>query len=222
MSKNTEILTVFTFGSTKPKEFKTPVVEFGLKLKNGHTMNIQSNIVPKITGMIQKAPINSKQFEPLLKDNQLALPSELEVVTVQLLIGNDYYSELTLPERKRFNLGLYLLASHLGWILSGRLPTEERKTSELSMFLMGGHSCQQHQETFNLENSDVFMKPNLEEFWKLETIGIKDPVNDCDDDQAIQISSTLLERQMGYTKLLGHGKRQIRDSPKASNWLLVG
>ena len=28
---NTEILTVFTFGSTKPKEFKTPVVEFGLK-----------------------------------------------------------------------------------------------------------------------------------------------------------------------------------------------
>lgn len=33
VSNNTEILTVFTFGSTKPKEFKTPVVEFGLKLK---------------------------------------------------------------------------------------------------------------------------------------------------------------------------------------------
>ena len=30
------------------------------------------------------------------------------------------------------------------------------------------------------------MKPNLDEVWKLETIGIKDPINDCDDDQAIQ------------------------------------
>ena len=103
VSKNTEIRTVFTFGSTKPKEFKTPVVEFGLKLKNGHTMNIQANVVPKITGMIQRAPINSKQFEPLLKDLQLAdtFPSEPEVSTVELLIGNDYYSELILPERKK-------------------------------------------------------------------------------------------------------------------------
>ena len=32
MSSNTEIS---TFGSTNPKEVKTPVVEFGLKLKNG-------------------------------------------------------------------------------------------------------------------------------------------------------------------------------------------
>ena len=54
------------------------------------------------------------------------------------------------------------------------------------MFLMGGHSCQQHQQSFIPENSEVFMKANLDEFWKLETIGIKDPVDDCDDDQAIQ------------------------------------
>ena len=96
-------------------------------------MNIQANIVPKITRMIKRAPINSKQFEPLLKDHQLAdtLPSELEVSTVELLIGKDYYSELILPERKRLNPGVYLLASHLGWILPGRPPTEESKTSEL-------------------------------------------------------------------------------------------
>lgn len=103
---------------------------------------------------------------------------------MELLIGNYYYSELILPERKRLSLGLYLLASHLGWILSGRLPTEEKKTSEVSIFLMGSHSCQQYQQSFVPENSDVFMKPN--EFWKLEIIGIKVPINDCDDDEAIQ------------------------------------
>ena len=52
LSNSTEILTVITFGSTKSKEFKTPVVEFGLKLKNGQTMNIQAIVVPKITGII--------------------------------------------------------------------------------------------------------------------------------------------------------------------------
>ena len=31
---NTEILTVFTFGSTKPKKLKTTLVELGMKLKN--------------------------------------------------------------------------------------------------------------------------------------------------------------------------------------------
>ena len=55
------------------------MVEFDLKLKNGQTMNIQANVVPKITGMIQRIRINSKQFEPLLKEHQLAdsLPNAL-------------------------------------------------------------------------------------------------------------------------------------------------
>ena len=30
------------------------------------------------------------------------------------------------------------------------------------------------------------MQPNLDEVWKLETTGIKKPINDFDDDQAIQ------------------------------------
>lgn len=99
---------------TKPKGFKTPVVEFGLKLKNGQTMYIQANVVPKITGMIQRAPINSKQFEPLLKEHQLAdtLPRELEVSTVELLIRNDYYSELIC---KRFQGGPFKLPSMSPW-----------------------------------------------------------------------------------------------------------
>ena len=216
MSNNTEILTVFTFGSTKAKEFKTPVVEFGLKLKNGQTMNIQADVVPKITRMIQTAPINSKQFKPLLKEHQLAdtLPSELEVSTVELLIGNYYYSELILLQRKKLSPGLYLLASHLGWILSGRLPTEERKTSEVSMLLIGGHSCQQYQQSFVPESSDVFMKPNVGEFWKLETIGIKDPINDCHDDQAIQ--------NFHYTVRKTNGRYEVTWPGKEANPRLPG
>ena len=107
---------------------------------------------------------------------------------MELLIGNDYYSDLILPERKKMIPGLYLLRSHLGWILSGRLPTEEKKASEVSMFVMTGNSSQQYQQSFiaPLGNINDFVKPNLDEFWKLETTGIEEPINDCDDDEAIQ------------------------------------
>ena len=168
--------------------------------------------------MTQRAPINSKQLKPLLKEHELAdtHPRELEVSTVELLIGNDYYSELILPERKKMSPGLYLLASHLGWILSGRLPTEEKKTSDVSMFLMGSHSCQQYQQSFVPENSYVFMKLNLDKFWKLETIGFKDPINDCDDDQAIQNFRDTVGNKNGRYKVTWP-----RDSQTISNWLLV-
>ena len=78
------------------------MVEFGLKLKNGQTEDIQANFVPKITGMIQRALINriySKQFESLVKEYQLAdtLPNELEMSSVELIF---------LPERKKVIPGL--------------------------------------------------------------------------------------------------------------------
>lgn len=43
----TEMLTVFKFGSTKPKEFKTTVVAFGLKVENRQMRNIQANVVQR-------------------------------------------------------------------------------------------------------------------------------------------------------------------------------
>ena len=81
-------------------------------------MNIQANAVPKITEMIQRVPIYSKQFEPLLKEHQFAvadsLPSKLEVSTVELLIGNDYYSELILTKRKKVEFWSLLVCISFG------------------------------------------------------------------------------------------------------------
>ena len=114
--KNSEILTVFIFGSTKPKEFKTLIVKFGLELKNREMIEIRANLVSKITGMIQRMLINSELLGPLIKDYQLAasLPKELEVSTVELLIGNDYYCDLVSSERQKVGPGLYFF-----WISSG-------------------------------------------------------------------------------------------------------
>ena len=117
---------------------------------------------------------------------------------MELLIGNDYYCDLVSSEREKAGPGLYLLGSHLGWILSGRMPTDEKKTSEVSMLLMSSPPCEQFM-FIPLENSSVLMKPNLEEFWKLETIGIKESISGSneDDDCAIQNFSDTVRKKDG-------------------------
>ena len=101
---------------------------------------------------------------------------------MELLIGNDYYNELILPERKKLRPGLYLLASHLGWILSDRHENVRSFNvsfgwsflSTISAILCPGEVKCPHEtklrrilETGNYRNQ----RYNL---------------NDCDDDQAIQ------------------------------------
>lgn len=67
--------------------------------------------------------------------------NELEVLSVELLIGNDYYSDLVLLERKKVRFGLYLFGFYLGWIFFGWLLIEEIKMLEVLMFFMVGIYC---------------------------------------------------------------------------------
>ena len=43
-----------------------------------------------------------------------------ETSSVELLIGNDYYLDIILPQNVEVQSELYMLGSKLGWILSGR------------------------------------------------------------------------------------------------------
>ena len=52
------------------------------------------------------------------------IPIERETSSVELLIGNDYYLDIILPQKFEAQSGLYMLGSKLGWILS-------RRTSEI-------------------------------------------------------------------------------------------
>ena len=54
-----------------------------------------------------------------------------------LLIGNDYYHELSLRKRIQVEDGLYLIKSKLGRILSGRLSCNNSESiMENEMFIM--------------------------------------------------------------------------------------
>ena len=181
-------LSLVTFGSTKPQRYRTSTTKLDIKLKDGSIFTLSANVVPSITGNLQRGPISLSSIqdrENLMKNYVLAdtLPHGKESSTIELLIGSDYYLDLILPQKREIQPGLYLLASKLGWLLEGRTPQyTDEKQEETSMIVLtyGTHTESQTKPYSNMDKS-LPPRANLEDFWKLETIRINDsPVDPLD------------------------------------------
>ena len=140
---------------------------------------LRVTVVSNITSNITTAPLDQNLKLNLPRDIHIAETEYKASQTqgIDILIGNDYYLELVLPERHQLAPGLYALNTSLGWIVSGRthvLPTEPSQMSTPSLLVIDG--CQ--------TESNVIDKPQLERFWDLETIGIMDSPHISDDETA--------------------------------------
>ena len=82
-----ETLTVFTFSASKPGELHTPVTELRLLTKDGSSLHLRVNVVPKITGNLQRAYFNPEKLTHLLKGIPVAdsIPSTKETANVELV-----------------------------------------------------------------------------------------------------------------------------------------
>ena len=85
-----------TFGSDKPKALKTVQTKLRMKLNNDQYLDITANIVPEISGTVQRKALtfsSSENLDHLIKSLDLAdtIPLETESSQVELLVGNDYY-----------------------------------------------------------------------------------------------------------------------------------
>ena len=87
---------MYTFSASKPRELHTPVTELQLLTKNGSSLHLRVNVVPKITGNLQRAYFNPEKLNHLLKDICLAdsVPSAKETANIELLLGNYYYCDI--------------------------------------------------------------------------------------------------------------------------------
>ena len=86
-----------------------------------------------------------------------------------------------------------MLASKLGWILTGRTTEAAEDTTEYNMLIMT-HSTNTVKETSLLMPDRSFpTKPNLEDFWRLESIGINDSPLDSDNEKALNIFNKTLK-----------------------------
>ena len=199
-----EIISVVTFGSTKPKEIESHVVEIKLPLKAGTSFNLTANVIPEITRFIHRSPVRSGKAAFLWKNLPLAdsIPSERENSIIELLMGSDYYLELITAEKIELEPGLYLLGSKLGWILSGRFEKRACNESNASMLIFTCPNQTTLEPVLLSEISLVLSDQNIDEFWHLESIGIKDLLIDADDNKALQHFSdtvTFMDNQYHVT-----------------------
>ena len=113
--ENEEEIKLVTFMSDKPQTVKTTQTKLSIKLNNGQHLDISANIVPVISGTVQRKALKlfpSKNLDHLLRSLEMAdtIPSETESSTVELLIGSDYYLDIILSQKIEVQPGLYLLA----------------------------------------------------------------------------------------------------------------
>ncbi|XP_061165990.1 uncharacterized protein LOC133174913 [Saccostrea echinata] len=191
--KGTEEISLNTFGARNPKTVKTPKISLRIKLKDGHCMRIDANVVPQITGSVQRRPLPpniTKQVQHQWKHLQFAdtLPETAENSAIDILIGNDYYLDLILSEKIKVNQGLYLLSSKVGWILTGRMQ-EKFKGSRDHLHKIPIVNRNKRSTEYCLHSSIdkcLPLKPSSDNDGKFETIGTKDQLQSSDDEEALK------------------------------------
>ena len=171
-------LSVVTFGVSQPKNIQCHSSQLQLVMKDENTLTLNVNVVPSITGKITRFPLNPDDVEFLKREGwekNLAdtLPTSTELSPVEMLIGNDYYFELLKPRKIHLSNNLFAFQTKLGWVFGGK--------TQASI-----------DEVINKSNSFVctavmsVTKPDLNQFWDLESLGITESPSTSDDDIALE------------------------------------
>lgn len=214
-----ETLTVYTFSASKPRELHTPVTGLRLLTKDGSSLHLRVNVIPKITGNLQRAYFNPEKFSHLLKDIPLAdsVTSTEETANIELLLGNDYYCDIFSGDisMKAVSPGLNVMESKLGWILTGRERCQDDKpVSSISMLTYTSSPISVHLSAQSDDQQPLAeQKTHLEEFWKLETLGIREPVQENDDDKALQKLNETIHFEDGHYQVTWPWKEESPSLP---------
>ena len=74
-------------GTTEPKNIESPVVELDIPLNNGFIINIKPNIVPNVSGIFGRKPINNKSIKYCKNTSWLTLYHQVvkNVILIYLL-----------------------------------------------------------------------------------------------------------------------------------------
>ena len=169
-------------------------------LKCGSAMKLHANVIPEVTGRIQRRPIKSEITKTELMKYELTdnLPTTIEISRVDVLIRNYYYTEIVSIKLTEITDILHFLGPRIGLILTGRTKTNEFINKNL-MMLTNSTSISSQFEAFSKDDETIInnMQTHFEEFWKLETIGTKELCNETEDDKFLKDFNQTVEHKEG-------------------------
>ena len=163
-----ETLLIKTFGDNSASVKECDVVQMCVRTLDGMNLYVTSYVVPVICSPVSNQQIqDTLECYPYLQGLQLACGTS-DTVSVDVLIGADYYwSFFTGNIIKRDPYGPVALETKLGWVLSGPAvcPTP---TKSCTVNLSSTH-------VLKIESTEITdLKDDLQKFWDLETLGIKE------------------------------------------------
>ncbi|MCP3663543.1 MAG: DUF1759 domain-containing protein, partial [Gammaproteobacteria bacterium] len=122
---------------------ETSTVNFSLFHKDGTLFPMRANVVPEITNGVARFSLNTEDKSFLQRNNVREesfadVPPDDTPFSPDILIGADYYWNLVtgplLSKPRQLPSGLFLVPSHLGWIISGM--DESRNAPPVNTVLM--------------------------------------------------------------------------------------
>ena len=166
---------IYAFGDTKSKQKTASIVELKIQTRFGKSIKIKATVTKQISGLLLRTPLQLKNQRMLKQQHDLAdtLPSQMEIYTLGILIGNDHYYDRMLDKREVVQENLYVLESKLGWVLSGRTTIREPQDENILFLLPTSSDIPSELHKMKRENQIAMFKPNVEDLWNLENIGIK-------------------------------------------------
>ena len=120
---------------------------------------------------------------------------------------------MILSQKIEIQPGLYLLGSKLGWILTGRTTESCSETSESSMLILTYGNNISRTAVYTSADATLPTKPDLEDFWNVEGIGITDSLTWSDDERALQQFNETLKFKDGRYYVTWPWKEENPDLP---------
>ena len=157
---------ISTFGASRSDPRHCKVVRIGIVTKSGQGKVVELLVVPHICEPLTAQPVQlcSKTF-PHLTPLTLAdiYPADTPL-DVDMLIGSDFYWQLTTGEIIRGQTGPVAVNTKLGWVLSGPVNSNVEDDSNATALTV---------HTLHIgNNNDEQLDKTLQAFWDLESLGI--------------------------------------------------
>jgi len=164
-----ETLLIKTFGDNSASVKECDIVQLGIRTIDAMSVYVTAYVVPVICSPVSNQEIQSAvECYPYIQGLQLACGTVNGTVSVDLLIAADHYwSFFTGRIIREDPSGPVALETKLGWVLSepAAVPAlAESCTINLSAT-----------RVLKIESADIsHVQDNLQKFWDLETLGIRD------------------------------------------------